>query len=181
MAAAKHKIEQWSIDRVLPYAQNAKVHPSEQIARLAESIKEFGFVIPVVVDKDGTLIAGHGRIEAANTLGMKTVPVIRVTHLTEAQVVAFRLADNSIPLDGHWAPDIVTAELAKLEDMNFDLSPLGLDAIQLPDLEELESPTPSKRNKTKTTLFISVKNADAAKARQVCAAAMNKAKIEHNL
>lgn len=180
---AKPKLEHWPIEKILPYAQNAMMHGPEQIKQLMASIKEFGFINPVIVDKDGVLIAGHGRIEAASNLGLATVPVIRAGHLNEAQVIALRLADNSIgrSADSSWSPELVTAELDKLDEMNFDVSALGLDTIELPEFEDSLGAEPPKKNRSKGTIFLSVKNADMAKARSVCVAALNKAKIEHNL
>ena len=93
------QVELWPIDRLLPYAANARTHPEEQLAQIAGSIAEFGFNVPCLVDDRGVLIAGHGRIVAAKRLGLQQVPVIRLGHLTDAQARAFRLADNRIALN----------------------------------------------------------------------------------
>jgi len=178
---AKIKTEYWAIDRLTPYPNNAKDHPPEQVAELVAIIKQVGFVQPILVDGAGEIIAGHGRLLAAQSLKMETVPVIQLKHLTEPQIMALRIADNSVPLRGTWNPEILQAELERLTDMDFDISAFGLDNIELPPIEELGAEAPPARNRTKTTIFLSVKNADASKARKACIAALNKAKIEHNL
>ena len=121
------KIEQWPIDKLVPYAQNARSHPPAQVAQLAASIKAFGFNVPCLVDKDGTLVAGHGRVMGAKELGLKTVPVIRLAHLTDAQIRAFRIADNKIALNSEWLDDLLSDELAALKELDFDLSLTGFD------------------------------------------------------
>ena len=88
------QVESWSVDRLIPYARNARTHSEIQLKQIAASIAEFGFNNPVLVDPEGGIIAGHGRILAARTLGLSHVPVIVLSHLTENQKRAFRLADN---------------------------------------------------------------------------------------
>jgi ParB-like chromosome segregation protein Spo0J len=176
------KVEQWEIGRVLPYAGNAKIHPDLQVAQLAASMQQFGFVNPVLVDAKGVLVAGHGRLLAAQSLGMKKVPVIKLGHLSEDQAKALRLADNSIPQGGRWNPDLLEAELAHLTSIKFDLEPLGLDNIDLQEIEDqVTTPAAPRTNRTKTTIFLSVRNEDVSKARKVVVAALDKAKIPHNL
>ena len=96
------EIKQRNIDKLIPYANNARTHTQEQIAKIAASIKEFGFCNPVLIDKDDGIIAGHGRIEAARKLGLKEVPTITLGHLTDAQRKAYILADNRMALDAGW-------------------------------------------------------------------------------
>jgi hypothetical protein len=177
------KVEQWTIGRVTPYAANAKRHPPAQVLKIIASINQFGFVNPLLVDRAGVLIAGHGRLQAAMEMGLKKVPVIKLGDLSEDQAKALRIADNSIAESGtSWDPDMLEAELASLRAVKFDLEPLGLDNIELPDLEDLATtPPPPRSNRSKTTIFLSVKNADAEKARKTVAAALTKARIEHNL
>lgn len=171
----------WPIQRVLPYASNAKVHPERQISEITASIKQFGFINPVLVDAKGVLIAGHGRIIAARNMGFKKVPVIKLGHLTDAEAKALRIADNSIAVSGtSWDAEMLESELTTLRAMNFDLEPLGLDNIQLPDIEDLPV-QPPRANRSKTTIFLSVKNEVAEKARKACVAALDKAGIAHNL
>jgi ParB-like chromosome segregation protein Spo0J len=180
MAAKKIKIEHWPISKIEPYTQNARTHSHDQIRTIANSMRQFGFVNPVLVDSANVLIAGHGRLEAAKTLGITEIPVIQLHGLTEAEVMALRIADNSIALNSGWDAELLQAELGQLEEMNFDLAPLGLDNITLPALDDAE-PVAPRSTKTKTTLFISVKNADAAKAKSIISAALKKAKIEANI
>jgi ParB-like nuclease domain len=174
------KIEQWDIGRIQPYPNNAKVHPPAQLAEIGASIGQFGFVQPVLVDAEGILISGHGRLDAAKARGMTKIPVIRVTHLSEADAKALRLADNVIASHGSYDPNLLESELALLRSMDFDLDPIGLGNIELPDVEEPVTPAP-RANRSKTTIFLSVANAQVAKARKVVAAALDKANIPHNL
>lgn len=175
------KVEMWAIGKVLPYAANAKVHPEPQVDQIVASITKFGFVNPVLVDAKGVVVAGHGRLMAASKMGLKKVPVIRLGHLTEADAKALRIADNSIAEAGtSWDPDLLEAELSSLKALKFDLEPLGLHNIELPDLDE-PVVTPPRANRSKTTIFLSVRNADAEKARKAVVAALDKAGIVHNL
>lgn len=176
------KIEHRAVSSIAAYPGNAKRHPQLQVDRIKASIAQFGFANPILVDSKGVVIAGHGRLQAAQEMGLKRVPVIKLSHLTEDQAKALRIADNSIAEAGtSWDPDMLEAELASLRAVKFDLEPLGLDAIELPELDETPAPPPPKPARNKTTIFLSVKNADAEKARKVVAAALTKAKIEHNL
>lgn len=178
---AQIKVEYWALSRLKKYPNNPKRHPPEQITELRALIRDMGFVQPILVDKDDEIIAGHGRLEAAQQERMDKVPVIKLKSLTEAQVVALRIADNSVPLRGEWIPEALQGELEKLGEMDFDLAPYGLDAIELPPLEDVGEAAAPPRQRSKTTIFLSVKNADAAKAKRAVIAALNKAKIEHNL
>ena len=183
MATASTKpitIEMWPIQKVLPYANNAKEHPDTQLAKLAVSLKQFGFVNPVLVDAMGILIAGHGRVAAARSIGMKKVPVIQLGHLTETEAKALRIADNSTA-QAPWNIEMVELELASLKAMNFDLGPLGLDTIEFPELDDPIVPAPPRANRSKTTIFLSIANEQVEKARKVIAAALDKARIPHNL
>jgi DNA modification methylase len=115
------------IDRVLPYAANARTHPDEQVAQIAASIAEFGFNVPVLLDDAGVLIAGHGRVLAARRLGLDAVPAIRLGHLTEAQARAYRIADNQIALNSGWDETLLAEELRALRTEDVDLGLLGFD------------------------------------------------------
>ena len=121
------QVESIPLDRVLPYAANARTHPDEQIAQIAASIAEFGFNVPVLLDDAGVLIAGHGRVLAARRLGLDAVPAIRLGHLSEAQVRAYRLADNQIALNSGWDESLLAAELRALRTDAVDLGVLGFD------------------------------------------------------
>jgi site-specific DNA-methyltransferase (adenine-specific) len=124
------KIEWQSVDKLIPYAKNARTHSDEQVAQIAGSIKEFGFNNPVLVDKDNSIIAGHGRLMAARKLGMDKVPVVQLGHMTEAQRKAYVLADNRIALNSGWDTGMLSLELQDLKD-NIDLSLLGFDPDEL--------------------------------------------------
>lgn len=119
------QIERWPIDRLLPYAANARTHSPEQVAQIAGSIAEFGFNVPCLVDERGVLITGHGRVLAARQLALAEVPVIRLSHLSDAQARAFRLADNQIALNAGYDDAMLATELARLREDGFDLDLLG--------------------------------------------------------
>lgn len=124
----------WPIGNLIAYTNNARLHSSEQIAEIAASIKEFGFTNPCLVDEAGVLIAGHGRLLAAQQIGMAEVPVIKLGHLTDQQVKALRLADNRIALSGTWSEDLLRSELLSLNVGGFDVRVVGFD---LPELHGL--------------------------------------------
>lgn len=136
------QVERWPLDRLLPYAANARTHSEAQVAEIAGSIREFGFNNPVLVDDRGVLIAGHGRLLAAWRLGLAEVPVIRLGHLTETQARAFRLADNRIALNAGWDDALLSAELARLVEEGTSLDGLGFDAGELNRLLNLDDPAP---------------------------------------
>ena len=129
MLGAK-QIKWESVDKLIPYAKNARTHSDEQVAQIAGSIKEFGFNNPVLVDKDNSVIAGHGRLMAARKLGMDKVPVVELNHLTESQRKAYVLADNRIALNSGWDTSMLSLELQDLKD-DIDLSLLGFDPDEL--------------------------------------------------
>src|SRR5690606_26979406 len=110
------QVESIPLDRVLPYAENARTHSAQQVAQIAASIAEFGFVNPVLVDAEGVLIAGHGRVMAARQLGLTTMPALRLGHLSPAQARALRLADNQIALNSGWDEALLAAEIARIRD-----------------------------------------------------------------
>lgn len=136
-------IERIPIDRVLPYERNARTHSDAQIAQIAGSIAEFGFVNPVLVDQRGTIIAGHGRVMAARKLGLTEVPVVRLEHLTDAQRRALTLADNRIAESAGWDEKLLAEELAHLSQEDFKLDVLGFDDSELSNLldEDADEPT----------------------------------------
>lgn len=126
------RIEMVAIADVQPWAANARLHPDHQVAQIAASIAEFGFVNPVLLDADGVLVAGHGRLLAASRLGLASVPVIRLGHLTSAQARALRIADNRIALNSGWDPALLGLELARIRDeAEVDLGILGFPDLEL--------------------------------------------------
>jgi DNA modification methylase len=129
---AASAVEARAVAALLPYAGNARTHSAEQVAQIAASILEFGFVAPVLVDERGEIIAGHGRLLAAKSLGLDAVPTIVRAGLTEAQKAAYRLADNRIALNAGWDEALLAAEVAKLQEMGgVDLALTGFDAGEL--------------------------------------------------
>ena len=117
---------------LIPYAKNARTHSPSQVAQIAASIAEFGFVNPVLVDAEGVLIAGHGRVMAAKQLGLASVPVLRLCHLSPAQARALRLADNQIALNSGWDEALLATEIARIRDEAVvDLDVLGFSGMEL--------------------------------------------------
>ena len=128
------KIEQWPTAKLVPYARNARTHSDAQVAQIAASIAEFGFTNPILAGSDGVIVAGHGRLAAAQKLGIATVPVVILDHLTPTQRRALVIADNRIAENAGWDDAMLQVELTALQDDNFDLSLTGFDADALADL-----------------------------------------------
>ncbi|MFV8646452.1 ParB/Srx family N-terminal domain-containing protein, partial [Ralstonia pseudosolanacearum] len=133
------KIEHWPIQRLAPYAANARTHSDEQITQIAASIVEFGFTNPILAGGDGIIVAGHGRLAAAMKLGLQVVPVVVLDHLSPTQRRALVIADNRIAENAGWDEAVLRAELAALDAANFDLSLTGFDADALADLMDGEA------------------------------------------
>ena len=125
------KIEHTSVDRLVPYARNARTHAEDQVAQIAGSIAEFGFVNPILVGEDDVIIAGHGRLLAAQKLGMAEVPVIRLEHLSEIQRRALVIADNKIAENAAWDEELLRLELEELRAEDFDLDITGFDLDEI--------------------------------------------------
>lgn len=125
------KIERIAVETLLPYAKNSRTHSDEQVAQIAASIKEFGFNNPILIDKENTIIAGHGRLMAARRVGMADVPCIRLGHLTETQRKAYIIADNRLALNAGWDNEVLSLELSELLEDDFDLDLLGFEADEL--------------------------------------------------
>ena len=122
------------IGELTPYARNARTHSDEQIAQIAASIKEFGFLAPIVISGDNTILCGHGRFYAAQRLGLKKIPCIKEEHLTETQRRAYIIADNKLSLNAGWDDNLLAVEIADLQGENFDLSLTGFDEKEIADL-----------------------------------------------
>jgi ParB-like chromosome segregation protein Spo0J len=129
-ALAKH-IEHWPVNRLIPYARNARTHSDAQVAQIAASIREFGFTNPILVDTGDGIIAGHGRLLAARLLKLETVPVIVLDHLTETQKRAYIIADNKLAENAGWDDEALQVELAELKQAGFDLDLVGFDDEEL--------------------------------------------------
>jgi hypothetical protein len=132
MAEVTYK--QMQVDDLIPYARNSRTHSDDQVTKIASSIKEFGFLNPVIVDGDNGIIAGHGRVMAAKKLGLKEVPTIEASHLTEAQKKAYIIADNRLALDAGWDDEMLRVEFQELDDMGFNLELTGFDLDEIEDL-----------------------------------------------
>ena len=137
------QIERWPIERLIPRANNPRTHSREQVARIAASIREFGFTNPILVGADDDIIAGHARLPAAEKLGMKEVPVIVLRHLSQAQRRALVIADNQLAIAGAgWDEEMLRIELAILHEEDYDLSLVGFDDIELQRLLEAQDAAP---------------------------------------
>lgn len=124
------RIEQWPVAQLIMNDANPRTHSAEQVEQIAASIREFGFVNPILVGADGKIIAGEGRLRAAQTLGLQKVPVIKLEHLSEIQRRALAIADNQLAPAG-WDEEMLREQLAALKDANFDLNLLGFDDLEL--------------------------------------------------
>ena len=119
------KVEQWPIEKLVPYAKNSRTHSEEQVAQIAASIREWGFTTAVLVDESGSIIAGHGRVMAARKLGMGSLPVMVAAGWTDAQKRAYVIADNKLALNAGWDNELLALELNELGDIGFDLDLVG--------------------------------------------------------
>jgi len=145
------QVEQIGVGDLIPYINNSRTHSDEQVMQVASSIKEFGFTNPILIDGEGGIIAGHGRLMAAKKLGLSEVPCIRLSHLTEAQRKAYVIADNQLALNGGWDFDLLRLELGGLDDLGFDVSVIGFGEVDLSSIlfgepEETISEEPLEHN-----------------------------------
>jgi ParB family chromosome partitioning protein len=140
------KIQQKKTAELIPYARNSRTHDEKQVQQIAASIKEFGFNNPVLIDGDNGIIAGHGRVMAAQLLKLETVPTIELSHLSETQKRAYIIADNKIALNSGWDDEMLKLEMIELNDLDFNLELTGFDDFALDDdfegfeAEEVEMP-----------------------------------------
>lgn len=144
----KIKVEHWPIARLKKYDRNARLHSDIQVSQIAASIKAFGFVNPVLVDDDGVLIAGHGRLAGAIEAGLEIVPVIKLGHLTDKQAQALRIADNRLPMSATWDINLLRLELNDLSLAGYEMPLLGFDAPELIDF--MTAPPPDGADPEKT-------------------------------
>jgi len=127
--------KQQSVEDLIPYARNARTHSDEQVDKIAASIREFGFLNPIITDGENGIVAGHGRIMAAKKLGMHEVPTVEAAHLTDAQKRAYILADNRLALDAGWDHELLRVEFTELQDAGFDLNLTGFSDDEIAALE----------------------------------------------
>src|SRR5579884_1901430 len=125
------QIQRWPVERLIPVARNPRTHTEEQVAQIAASIAEFGFVNPVLVGTDGVIIAGHARVMAARKLGMAEAPVIVLDHLSEAQRRALVIADNRLTQNAGWDEEMLRVELEALREDDFHLDLLGFEDAEI--------------------------------------------------
>jgi len=138
MTDPAEKIEKWAIEKLIPYARNARTHSDEQVGQIAASIKEWGWTTPVLVDEDGGIIAGHGRTMAAKRLGMREVPVMVARGWSDAKKRAYILADNKLALNAGWDDSMLALELKELGETGFDLDLTGFSLDEINALTPLE-------------------------------------------
>jgi len=127
------------INRLIPYVNNARTHSPEQITKLRSSLREFGFVSPVIIDREYNILCGHGRVCAAKEEGMNEVPCVFVEHLSEAQKKGYILADNRMAMDAGWDDELLKVEIASLQEMGFDIGMTGFDEMEIADLFETDT------------------------------------------
>jgi len=125
------KIETLKTTDLVPYARNSRTHSEAQVAQIAGSIREFGFTNPILIDADNGIIAGHGRVMAAQKLGLDKVPCVRLGHLTETQKRAYIIADNKLALNAGWDEELLGLEMADLRELDFDLGLTGFDGDEI--------------------------------------------------
>lgn len=133
------KLEQIPIEKMIPYARNSRTHSEEQVAQIAGSIREFGFTNPVLIDSEGTIVAGHGRVMAARKLGLDSVPCLRLGHLTPTQIRAYVIADNKLALNAGWDEQLLKTEIESLKGEGFDIDLIGFSEEELDGLLKIET------------------------------------------
>ena len=124
-------VQRWPIEKLTPYARNSRTHSDTQVAQIAASIREWGWTTPVLVDEDGGIIAGHGRVLAARQLGMADVPVVMATGWSDAKKRAYVIADNKLALNAGWDAEMLALELGELGELGFDLNLTGFSEAEL--------------------------------------------------
>ena len=144
----EHKMQMVEITKLVPYANNARTHSPAQIAKLRSSIREFGFINPVIIDGDYGIIAGHGRVVAAQEEGLAEVPCVFADHLTEPQKKAYILADNRMAADAGWDEELLRIEIAQLQATDFNVQLTGFREDEVADLFAVDMPdNPSGKNR----------------------------------
>jgi len=141
-------ITMMAVEDIRPYEKNAKKHPEEQVEHIANSIREFGWQQPLVVDKDNVLVIGHGRLLAAKHLGLQEAPVVRADDLSEQQIAALRLADNKTNESG-WDFDLLDLELESIDEINMEQFGFTLSNTDVGNLDEFFTDAPEKEKEPK--------------------------------
>ncbi len=183
-----HETADWAIDKLTPYARNPRLHSPDQVAQLAKAIAHFGFTNRVLIDEDGTIIAGHGRVLAAELLKLDTVPVMIARGWSAEDRRAYVIWDNQSSLNASWDDATLSTEAHELQLAKYDMPLLGFNDEELKTiLDGLASSTaPNAGRATHTdgitaTIFVTVNTPDADKARQTVTAALAGARIKHEL
>ena len=180
--ADKLKVSYRRIEDLIPYARNARTHSDDQVARIAGSIKEFGWTNPILVDGGNGIIAGHGRLAAARKLGMSEVPVIELDGLSDVQKRAYIIADNKMALDAGWDDELLKIEFEDLKIEGYDLDKTGFSEVEIgnvlngwdsdiPELDEDGEPDTSSR------IVLKIAAEDEAQAKEVITNALEAAGI----
>lgn len=139
----KLKIVYRPLKDLTPYASNARTHDDRQVLQLVASIEEFGWTNPILIDEHGEIVAGHGRVLAAEQIGIASVPTITLSGLSDAQKAAYRIADNRLPLNAGWNGELLKLEIEALQDVEFDVGLLGFSDLELGDILGVEPDDPS--------------------------------------
>lgn len=149
-----------SVEELIPYARNSRIHDENQVAQISASIREFGFTNPVLIDGDNGIIAGHGRVLAARKLKLDTVPCIQLSHLTDAQKKAYIIADNKLGLNSNFDDEILALEIQDLKNIEFDIDVIGFDEDEIKKIlylpEELAEKKLEIKPIQKTRILISI-------------------------
>ena len=132
--ASSTSIKKVKVSDLIPYANNSRTHSDEQVLQIASSIKEFGFLNPIIVDGENGIIAGHGRVMAAKKLGIDELPCIDASHLTEAQKKAYIIADNKLALNAEWDDEILRSEIESIAGFNFEIDILAFSEKEITKL-----------------------------------------------
>ena len=162
--ASSTSIKKVKVSDLIPYVNNSRTHSDEQVLQIAASIKEFGFLNPVIIDADNGIIAGHGRVMAAKKLGLDEVPCIDASHLSEAQKKAYIIADNKLALNAGWDDEILRIEFDALKELDFDIDLLGFDDSEINNIfgiiddDESEQELDDINDETKYLLLIEYDN-----------------------
>lgn len=151
MVISKENLQLVEVSKLVPYARNSRVHSPTQIKQIQASIREFGFINPILIDKDFNIIAGHGRYEAARFEEMKEVPCIYVEHLTEMQKKAYIIADNKLALNATWDTEMLKLEIGKLEEFDFNVELTGFNPDDFKEPEGKEGKEETKEEEEKET------------------------------
>jgi ParB-like chromosome segregation protein Spo0J len=163
------KVERRPISELIPYARNSRTHSDTQVAQIAASIREWGWTMPILVDEDGNVIAGHGRIMAAQKLGIADVPCMTATGWSEAKRRAYVIADNKLALNAGWDDDVLKLELQDVDALGFDLTLTGFEPDEIGglDVDDADNDALPDQKKLHSTFEVAVECKDEAEQEAV--------------